>query len=120
MPTRRHTLTRVLGYLRPHPLRFAGGLGLTGLGILLDVVKPLPLAVVLDSVLSGRPLPAPLAPLLGGLPREGLLAVAALAIVLVTVARGAVTLASNYLTIDIGQRMVNDVRTELYAHLQKL
>ncbi len=120
MPTRRPTLNRVLGYLRPHRLRFAGGLGLTGLGILLDVVKPLPLAVVLDSVLSGRPLPAPLAPLLGGLPREGLLAAAALAIVLVTVARGAVTLASNYLTIDIGQRMVNDVRTELYAHLQKL
>lgn len=120
MPAARATVARVLSYLRPHRGRFAGGLGLTGLGILLDVVKPLPLAVVLDVVLSGRPPPAWLAPAAGALSREGLLAAAALAIVAVTVARGAVTLASNYVTIDIGQRMVNDVRTELYAHLQKL
>ncbi len=120
MTTRRSTVPRVLGYLRAHRLRFSAGLGLTGLGILLDVLKPLPLAVVLDTVLSGRPLPGPLVPLLGGLSRQGLLAVAALAIVVVTVARGVVTLGSNYVTIDIGQRMVNDVRTELYAHLQKL
>lgn len=120
MPAARATVARVLSYLRPHRGRFAGGLGLTGLGILLDVVKPLPLAVVLDVVLSGRPAPAWLAPAAGALSREGLLAAAALAIVAVTVTRGAVTLASNYVTIDIGQRMVNDVRTELYAHLQKL
>ncbi|HLA79137.1 MAG TPA: ABC transporter ATP-binding protein [Vicinamibacteria bacterium] len=111
---------RVLGYLRAHRLRFAGGLSLTGLGILLDLAKPLPLAIVLDVVLSGRPLPSSLASLLGGLSREALLVVAALAIVLVTVVRGASTLGANYLTIDIGQRMVNDLRTELYAHLQKL
>jgi ATP-binding cassette, subfamily B, bacterial len=111
---------RVLSYLRAHRLRFASGLGLTGLGILLDVVKPLPLALVLDVVLSGRPAPAWLAPALAGLGREALLVAAAVAIVVVTVVRGAVTLGSNYVTIDIGQRMVNDVRTELYAHLQKL
>ncbi len=111
---------RVLGALRAHRLRFAGGLGLTGLGILFDVVKPLPLAIVLDVVLSGRPAPSWLAPALPGLSREALLLLAALAIVLVTVARGAVTLGANYVTIDIGQRMVNDLRTELYAHLQKL
>lgn len=120
MAAARQTIRRVLGYLRPHRLRFAGGLALTGLGILLDVVKPLPLAVVLDVVLSGRPTPGWLAPLAGGLSRGGLLAAAALAIVLVTVARGAVTLASNYVTIDIGQRMVNDVRVELWTHLQSL
>lgn len=120
MADARPQVLRVLAYLRAHRLRFAGGLGLTGLGILLDVVKPLPLAIVLDVVLSGRPPPAWLAPALDGAGREGLLAAAAVAIVLVTVVRGGVTLASNYVTIDIGQRMVNDVRTELYAHLQKL
>jgi len=111
---------RVLAYLRPHRARFAGGLALTGLGILLDLLKPLPLALVLDVVLSGRPLPAWLAPLLGGVGQAWLLALAALSIVAVTLARGATTLAANYLTIGIGQRMVNDLRTELYAHLQKL
>ena len=29
-------------------------------------------------------------------------------------------LAANYITIDVGQRMVNDLRTQLYSHLQKL
>lgn len=120
MSDARPQVLRVLGYLRAHRVRFAGGLGLTALGILLDVVKPLPLAIVLDVVLSGRPAPAWLAPAAASLGREALLVAAALAIVLVTVLRGAVTLASNYVTIDIGQRMVNDVRTELYAHLQKL
>lgn len=116
----RPQVLRVLAYLRPHRVRFAGGLALTGLGILLDVVKPLPLALVLDVVLGGRPAPPWLEPFLGGLGKEALLALAALAIVVVTVGRGVVTLASNYVTIDIGQRMVNDIRTELYAHLQKL
>ena len=113
-------LLRVLAYLRPHRARFGGGLALTGLGILLDLAKPLPLALVLDVVLSGRPLPAWLAPVLGGWGQGALLALAACSIVVVTLARGATTLASNYLTIGIGQRMVNDLRTELYAHLQKL
>ncbi|MBK9516768.1 MAG: ABC transporter ATP-binding protein [Anaeromyxobacter sp.] len=120
MPSPRPTVRRVLGYLRPHRLRFAGGLALTGLGILLDLVKPLPLALVLDVVLSGRPPGPRLAPLVGGLEPGALLALAALAIVLVSAGRGALTLAANYLTIDIGQRMVNDLRTDLYAHLQKL
>ena len=50
----------------------------------------------------------------------GLLAAACLTIVVLAVLRGGCTLGSNYLTIDVGQRMVNDLRTALYAHLQKL
>jgi ATP-binding cassette subfamily B protein/subfamily B ATP-binding cassette protein MsbA len=111
---------RVLGYLRPHRARLSGGVGLTLLGIALNLLKPVPLAVVLDSVLSGKPVPALLLPWLGRLPPETLLAVAALAIVAIAVTLGGATVGSNYLTIDVGQRMVNDLRTELYAHLQKL
>jgi ATP-binding cassette subfamily B protein/subfamily B ATP-binding cassette protein MsbA len=109
-------LRRVLGYLRPHRLRFAGGVSLTLLGIALDLLKPLPLAFVLDVVLGGKPAPA----WLGGFGATSLLGAAAMAIVLLTFLRGAATLSSNYLTIDVGQRMVNDLRTALYAHLQKL
>lgn len=113
-------LVRTLAYLRPHRVRFAGGLGLTFLGIGFDLLKPIPLAIVLDVVLAGRAAPAwvprellPLGPL-------GLLALSASAIVGLTFLRGAATVVSNYLTIDVGQRMVNDLRTALYAHLQKL
>ncbi|MET0555668.1 MAG: ABC transporter ATP-binding protein [Vicinamibacteria bacterium] len=111
---------RVLVHLRPHRARFSAGLGLTFFGIVLDLLKPLPLALVLDVVLGQRALPASLQPWLGGFGPIGLLSLAAGAIVVVTFARGACTVGANYLTIDTGQRMVNDLRTALYAHLQKL
>ena len=114
------TLSRVLGYLRPHRGRFAGGLALTLLGIGLDLLKPLPLAVVLDTILGQRPLHPILAPWLLGISRTPLLAAAAATIVVITIAIGAATVGSNYLTIDVGQRMVNDLRIGLYSHLQKL
>jgi ATP-binding cassette subfamily B protein/subfamily B ATP-binding cassette protein MsbA len=113
-------LSRVLPYLRPHRLRLAGGVGLTFLGIGLELMKPVPLAIVLDVVLGGRPLPPALAGVLGGLEPGALLALAAFSIVVLAVALGACTVGANYLTIDVGQRMVNDLRTDLYAHLQKL
>ena len=113
-------LARVLGYLRPHRARFAAGIVLSLAGLVLDLAKPLPLALVLDNVLSGRPLPAWLLPVAGGLSKPTLLAFACLVLVALAVLRGLVTLGSNYLTIDVGQRMVNDLRTSLYAHLQKL
>lgn len=113
-------LRRVLGYLRPHRARFAGGALLTLLGIGLDLVKPWPLAFVLDVVLGDDPPPAWLAPVAARFGAPGLLGAACIAIVIITFARGAATVAANYLTIEVGQRMVNDLRTALYAHLQKL
>ena len=113
-------LRRVLVYLRPHRARFSAGLGLTLLGIVLDLLKPLPLATRAGR--RARPARAAglLQPWLGGFGPLGLLSLAAAAIVVVTFARGACTVGANYLTIDTGQRMVNDLRTALYAHLQKL
>jgi ATP-binding cassette, subfamily B, bacterial len=113
-------LARVFGYLRAHRVRFGGGIALTMFGLVLDLAKPLPLALVLDSVLGGQPLPAWLRPLAGDLSPAALLAAACLAMVTIALLRGSITLASNSLTIDVGQRMVNDLRTALYAHLQKL
>ncbi|HEY7513737.1 MAG TPA: ABC transporter transmembrane domain-containing protein, partial [Vicinamibacteria bacterium] len=116
----RSLLGRVLPFLLAHRSRLAGGVSLTFLGVGLELLRPVPLALVLDVVLGGKPLPRALEPWLGTLETEALLAVAALAIVVVAVAVGAATVGSNYLTIDVGQRMVNDLRTGLYAHLQKL
>jgi ATP-binding cassette subfamily B protein/subfamily B ATP-binding cassette protein MsbA len=113
-------LRRALQYLRPYRPRFLGGVALTGTGILLDLVKPLPLAIVIDVVLGHGALPRWLQPFLGGAGNVTLLSIAAGAIVIVTFLRGAVTVAANYLTIETGQRMVNDLRTEIWAHLQKL
>ncbi len=113
-------LRRVLVYLKPHSGRMALGIVLTVAGVGVELLKPIPLAIVLDTVLQGRPLPATLVPWLSGAPSGALLGGAAVAIVLLALLAGALTLASNYLTIDVGQRMVNDMRVDLYAHLQKL
>jgi ATP-binding cassette subfamily B protein/subfamily B ATP-binding cassette protein MsbA len=113
-------LHRVLPYLRPHGTRLVGGVALTLLGIGLELLKPVPLAIVLDVILGGQPLPPALAGGLGGLGPGALLALAAASIVALAVALGASTVGANYLTIDVGQRMVNDLRTDLYAHLQRL
>src|SRR4029453_4455527 len=113
-------LKRTLAYLRPHSARFGTGVGLTLAGIALDLVKPLPLALVLDSILGSKPHPEFIAPYVAGLSPIALLALAAAAIIVLTVARGLVTMASNSITIQVGQRMVNDLRTDIYAHLQKL
>jgi len=113
-------LRRTLSYLRPYRGRFAGGVSLTLVGIALDLLKPVPLAIILDVVLGDGAMPRWIAPMVADMSTVAHLSLAALAIIVLTVARGAATLAANYLTIDTGQRMVNDMRTGLYAHLQKL
>jgi ATP-binding cassette subfamily B protein len=113
-------LRRTLGYLRPHKARFGSGVTLSMTSIGLDLLKPLPLAFVLDVVLGTRPLPGWMTPWASHLDAMGLLLLASGAIVIITLAQGSVTVGANYLIIDVGQRMVNDLRTALYAHLQKL
>jgi len=116
----RGLLPRVAGYVRPHRARMSGGLALTALGIALDLAKPLPLAIVLDSVLGDKPPPWPMAAWSGEWSAMAQLALAAAAVILIAACRGLATLGANYLTIDVGQRMVNDLRIALYAHLQSL
>ncbi len=123
---------RVLGYLKPHRARLAGGVGLMLLGIGFELIKPWPLKIVLDHVLGGnhcpqcgaafaqQNFPAILQPVLGWAGPLALLTIAAGAIVVVAILNGGCTLWSNYITIDVGQRMVNDLRTQIYSHLQKL
>ena len=108
---------KVLRRLRPYRGRFAlAVLQVLAIG-LLEVAKPWPLKVVVDNVLGGHPLHWPGAASLG--PRA-LLAAACLAMVLVYVVLGALGVTSNWLTIAIGQRLVNDFRSDLYAHLARL
>ncbi|MGH7315306.1 MAG: ABC transporter ATP-binding protein, partial [Candidatus Rokuibacteriota bacterium] len=113
-------LPRIARYARPHRAPMAVGFGLSAFGIALDLAKPLPLAIVLDSILGQKPPPAFLGPWFARLDPMAQLGVAAVAIVLIAVCRGMTTMLANHLTIDVGQRMVNDLRIALWTHLQKL
>jgi ATP-binding cassette subfamily B protein/subfamily B ATP-binding cassette protein MsbA len=107
---------RVVQYLRPYRLPFAAALGLTLALTALELLKPWPLKLIVDHVLGSQPPPAPL----GAVPREALLLGASLGLVVIYLLLAVLTVASNATTIGIGQRMVNDLRGDLYGHLQRL
>jgi ATP-binding cassette subfamily B protein len=108
---------KFLPYLRPYRARFAWALLQVFLIAAFDLLKPWPLQIVIDHVLGGRPLAAPW---LARLSPGALLVVACVALVTVTIGSGLLALLHNYTTIGVGQRMVNDLRGALYAHLQRL
>jgi ATP-binding cassette, subfamily B, bacterial len=107
---------KFLPYLRPYRWRVAWALLQVFLIAGFDLLKPWPLQLVIDHVLGGRPLAASLP----ALSTEMLLVVACVALVVVNLGSGLLSLLHNYTTIGVGQRMVNDVRGALYAHLQRL
>ncbi|HZS83669.1 MAG TPA: ABC transporter ATP-binding protein [Stellaceae bacterium] len=107
---------KLLPYLRPYRLRFAWALLQVFLIAAFELLKPWPLQIVIDHVLAGKPIGAPLA----ALSPLALLGFACLAMVAVQIGAGGLTLLHNWTTIGVGQRMVNDLRGALYAHLQRL
>jgi ATP-binding cassette, subfamily B, bacterial len=114
-------LTKLLPYLRAHRWQVAWALAQVFLIAGFELLKPWPLQIVIDYVLGDKQ------PWIGGptgdllsLPKPVLLAVACAGVVLVNIGAGALTLWHNYTTIRIGQNMVNDLRGDLYAHLQRL
>ncbi len=111
-------LTRkILGRLRPYRGLFVlSVLQVIAIGAL-ELAKPWPLKIIVDNVIAGRHLAWPGTRDLGTIP---LLMVACGALVGVYALLGALGVTSNYTTINVGQRLVNDFRGELYAHLQRL
>jgi ATP-binding cassette subfamily B protein/subfamily B ATP-binding cassette protein MsbA len=110
-------VVKVLRRLHPHRGLFATAVLQVLVIGLLELAKPWPLKVVVDNVLGGKPLGWEA---FDGLTRTGMLAVACAALVGVYALLGTLTVTSNYTTISVGQRMVNDFRADLYAHLQRL
>jgi ATP-binding cassette, subfamily B, bacterial len=108
---------KFLPYLRPYRWRLAWAVIQLFLIAGFDLLKPWPLQLVIDHVLAGRPVALPG---LAGLAPGALLVVAVIGLVLVTLGSGLMALLHNYTTIGVGQRMVNDLRGALYAHLQRL
>ncbi len=108
---------KVLGRLRPHRPLFVGAVVQVLVIGVLELAKPWPLKIVVDDVLGGGRLGWPA---FDALSRTGMLAVACGMLVAVYALLGTLTVTSNYTTISIGQRMVNDFRADLYAHLQRL
>ena len=114
-------VAKLLPYLKAHRGQVIWALAQVFLIAGFELLKPWPLQIVIDYVLGGKPAPAggPLGELLSS-PPAMLLLVACAGIVVVNLGAGALTLLHNYTTIRVGQNMVNDLRGDLYAHLQRL
>src|SRR5215471_8696431 len=108
---------KLLPYLKPYGWRVAWALLQVFLIAGFELLKPWPLQVVIDNVLGGKPFPIAA---VESAPPSILLLLACLGIVVVHLGAGVLTLLHNYTTIGVGQRMVNDLRGALYAHLQRL
>ncbi len=108
---------KLLPYLWPYRWRFSWALAQVFLIAGFNLLKPWPLQLVIDDVLGGKT-----ADVWGlrGLGSGMLLAVACVGLVVVNLGAGLLELLHNYTTIAMGQRMVNDLRGALYAHLQRL
>jgi ATP-binding cassette subfamily B protein len=110
-------VAKVLRRLAPYAGLFVGAVAQVLLIGLLELAKPWPLKVIVDDVLGGHPTGWPFLDRLG---TGGVLGAACFALVAIYALLGALGVTSNYATISVGQRMVNDFRSELYAHLQRL
>ncbi len=109
--------TVVLRAMRQHRGRLFVAIAGVAVACAFEVMKPWPLKIVIDNVLSGTPLRNAWLPPLSN---SQLLAAACAGLVALYVLLALANVVNNYLTISIGQRMVNDLRAELFNHLQRL
>ena len=110
-------------FLRPYRARVGAVLGLSLIEIGLVTAAPWALKLIVDSVLGDRPLPAPLVALLPFTADLGAIALLALFAgggLLVELSAEAVRLAHTQIEVDVGQRVVHDLRIRLLEHLQAL
>ncbi|HUN59752.1 MAG TPA: ABC transporter ATP-binding protein [Candidatus Binataceae bacterium] len=103
--------------MRPHLWWLAFALSAVALTSAGEVLKPWPLKIVIDDVLRhGTVANVRLA----RLTRPELLAAACAALVVLYVALAILNVTNNYITIAIGQRMVNELRAQMFDRLQRL
>ncbi|HWN15200.1 MAG TPA: ABC transporter ATP-binding protein [Candidatus Dormibacteraeota bacterium] len=113
----RRFAVRVLSYLPPYRQTLLWALVQVLLISALEMLKPWPLKIIIDSVLGGQPPP-------WGWPNgwslQALLLAACAVLVLTYAALGALVVLNNYTTIGVGQQMVSKLRSDLYGHLHRL
>jgi ATP-binding cassette, subfamily B, bacterial len=109
--------SEVLRRMRKYWARLLAAVAAVLFSSLIEAAKPWPLKVVIDNVLGAQ---APRLRWLGPVSRSQLLLGCCVVLVLLYLLVGLINITANYVTISIGQRMVNDLRAQLFDHLQRL
>jgi ATP-binding cassette subfamily B protein len=112
-------LPRVMPYLRPYRKFAIISVFITILVAVVALAEPWPLAFVVDSIIGTKPLPEWL-PTPFGEGTGGLITLAIVTTLLLTLLSGGLTVINEYLSTTVDQRMVLDFRSDLFEHAQKL
>ena len=107
----------VVRRMRRYSSRLLGVVAALICSSIIEATKPWPLKIVIDNVLRAQPLAVKWLPALS--PYQLLLGSCAILILLYLFV-ALINVTSNYVTISIGQRMVNDLRAQLFDHLQRM
>ena len=107
----------VRSYLKPYWPAFVLALGQVFFISALELLKPWPLKIIIDNILSDNPLPFGLAL---NWSSEILLLAACIGLVVVYILLGGLRFLNDRATVRIGQGMVNDLRRDLYGRIQRL
>lgn len=112
----------VTGLLRPHWKAMTMAMvGVGGVAVT-ELLEPWPLKIVIDHLLQDRPPPA----WIGGAPdwfggdALAILHVAVLSVAVIAVGAAASTYLQSYLTTNVGQQVMHDLRKVLYRHIHRL
>lgn len=100
------TVKRIAFYFRPYQLRVISVLILTIIASLLDLVNPLLTRVLFDDAIGGRDLQ--LLIMVGG------------GMILAPTVRVAVSVLQTFLNAQVGQRVMRDLRNQLFGHLLRM
>ncbi len=111
-------IRRALQFFRPDAGRISVVLGLSLLSIAGNVLKPWPIALIVDGVLQAKGFPAWL-PAWTNTPTEWIL-VLTLALFTIHGAQGLLSAAQNFVAIQVGLRGLRRVRSLVFATLQRL
>lgn len=114
-----HGIQRALAFYRPDSGRIGLVLLLSLISIGANVLKPWPIALIVDCVLAGAPLPA----WLGGgsaTDKAGWILTLTLALFGIHGAQGLLSAAQNFTAIQVGLRGLQRVRNLVFATLQRL
>jgi ATP-binding cassette subfamily B protein len=103
---RRRNLRRVGGLFKPHRVRLGAVLGLIFLSAGLGMISPFLLRAVLDTAIPQRDTTL-LAELVAGM-------------IAIAIATGVIGVGQTWISNSVGQRVMHELRSAVYRHLQKL
>ncbi|GGK17098.1 protein-tyrosine-phosphatase [Deinococcus malanensis] len=119
LPSLLRITRRFWPYIRKERGLAGGALGAMLLGVFIRLLEPWPLKVLVDSVLIRPPQPVTV-PGFGTLSTSAVIAAVAVSVVIIVGLRALTAYASTVGFAVVANRVLTAIRTDLYAHLQRL